>query len=283
MEFGAAMFFTDYSMSPAALGRALEARGFESVWAPEHSHIPSSRATPFPQGGELPRQYYEVMDPFVSLTAAAAATKQLRIATGVCLVAQRDPIQTAKLVTSIDRISGGRFLFGVGGGWNAEEMADHGTPFAARFALMRERIAAMKAIWTEDEPEYHGELVAFAKMKSGPKPLQKPHPPVIVGGAFPYAARRALRYGDGWVPHAARPQYPDVTAFMPQFREMAAAAGRSLAEVPVTVFGVAEDRDLLARYRDRGIARVVVSLPAATAEEVLPILDRWEELIRRIG
>jgi probable F420-dependent oxidoreductase len=283
MEFGAAMFFTDYSMSPAALGRALEARGFESVWAPEHSHIPSSRATPFPQGGELPRQYYEVMDPFVSLTAAAAATKQLRIATGVCLVAQRDPIQTAKLVASIDRISGGRFLFGVGGGWNAEEMADHGTPFAARFALMRERIAAMKAIWTEDEPEYHGELVAFAKMKSGPKPLQKPHPPVIVGGAFPYAARRALRYGDGWVPHAARPQYPDVTAFMPQFREMAAAAGRSLAEVPVTVFGVAEDRDLLARYRDRGIARVVVSLPAATAEEVLPILDRWAELIRRIG
>ncbi len=165
MDFGAAMFFTDYSMSPADLGRALEARDFESVWAPEHSHIPSSRATPFPQGGKLPRKYYGAMDPFVTLTAAAMATKTLRIGTGVCLVAQRDVIQTAKLVASIDLISGGRFLFGVGGGWNAEEMADHGTAFKTRFKLMRERIEAMKTIWTEDEPEYHGELVQFPKIE----------------------------------------------------------------------------------------------------------------------
>ncbi len=176
MDFGAAMFFTDYSMSPAELGRALEARGFESVWAPEHSHIPSSRATPFPQGGELPKKYYDAMDPFVTLTAAAVATKTLKIGTGVCLVAQRDPIQTAKLVASIDQISGGRFLFGVGGGWNAEEMADHGTVFKTRFKLMRERVAAMKAIWTEAEPEYHGELVDFPKMRTWPKPVQKPAP-----------------------------------------------------------------------------------------------------------
>ena len=201
------MFFTDYSMAPGELARALEARGFESVWAPEHSHIPSSRTTPFPQGGELPKKYYDVMDPFVALTAAAAATKMLKVGTGVCLVAQRDPIQTAKLVASIDQVSGGRFLFGVGGGWNAEEMADHGTAFATRFKLMRERIAAMKEIWTKPEPEYHGELVDFPPMRTWPKPVQKPHPPVIVGGAFPYAARRALAYGDGWVPHASRPQY----------------------------------------------------------------------------
>jgi probable F420-dependent oxidoreductase len=192
MDYGAAMFFTDYSMSPADLGRQLEARGFESLWAPEHSHIPSSRTTPFPQGGALPQKYYDAMDPFVTLTAAAMATTRLRIGTGVCLVAQRDPIQTAKLVASIDQVSGGRFLFGVGGGWNAEEMADHGTLFKTRFKLMRERIAAMKAIWTEDEAEYHGELVDFPKMKTWPKPLQEPHPPVIVGGAFPYAARARL-------------------------------------------------------------------------------------------
>ena len=283
MDYGAAMFFADYSMSPADLGRQLEARGFESLWAPEHSHIPSSRTTPFPQGGGLPQKYYDAMDPFVTLTAAAMATTRLRIGTGVCLVAQRDPIQTAKLVASIDQVSGGRFLFGVGGGWNAEEMADHGTLFKTRFKLMRERIAAMKAIWTEDEAEYHGELVDFPKMKTGPKPLQKRHPPVIVGGAFPYAARRALAYGDGWVPHAGRPQYSDVTDFLPQFRQMAAEAGRSLDEVPVTVFGVPEDQDRLKLYRDRGIARVVVSLPSAKADEIIPILDRWAELIRGVA
>ena len=282
MDFGAAMFFTDYSMSPADFGRALEARDFESVWAPEHSHIPSSRATPFPQGGKLPRKYYDAMDPLVALTAAAMVTKTLRIGTGVCLVAQRDVIQTAKLVASIDLISGGRFLFGVGGGWNAEEMADHGTAFKTRFKLMRERIETMNAIWTEDEPEYHGELVEFPRMKSWPKPVQKPRPPVIVGGAFPHAARRALRYGNGWVPHAGRrPQYSDVTDFLPKFREMAAEAGRSLDEVPVTVFGVPEDLDRLKRYRDRGVARAVINLPSAKADEILPVLDRWAELIRQ--
>ena len=281
MDFGAAMFFTDYSISPADLGRALEDRGFESIWAPEHSHIPSSRATPFPQGGELPQKYYDAMDPFVTLTAAAMVTRKLRIGTGVCLVTQRDPIQTAKLVVSIDQVSSGRFLFGVGGGWNAEEMADHGTAFQTRFKLMRERVEAMKAIWTEAESEYHGELVAFPKMKSWPKPVQKPHPPVIVGGAFPHAARRAIRYGDGWVPHAGRPQYSDVTDFLPKFHEMMTEAGRSLAEVPITVFGVPENLDRLKHYRDRGVARAVVSLPSAVAEEILPALDRWAELIRQ--
>jgi probable F420-dependent oxidoreductase len=279
MDFGAAMFFTDYSMTPAALAQALEARRFESVWAPEHSHIPTARATPFPQGGELPRKYSEAMDPFVSLTAAAAATGRLKVGTGVCLVAQRDPIQTAKLVASIDQISGGRFLFGIGGGWNAEEMADHGTAFATRFKLMRERIAAMREIWTRDEAEFHGELVDFPPMKAWPKPLQKPHPPVIVGGAFPHAARRAIAYGDGWIPHASRPQYGDVTDFVPRFRQMAAEAGRDPASLPVTVWGVSEDAGRLSRCRELGVARVVVSLPSAAADEILPMLDRWAGLI----
>jgi probable F420-dependent oxidoreductase len=281
MDFGAAMFFTDYSIGAAALARALEARGFESVWAPEHSHIPISRATPFPQGGDLPKKYYDAMDPFVSLSAAAAVTTRLKLGTGVCLVQQRDPIQTAKLVASLDQVSGGRFLFGVGGGWNAEEMADHGTEFKTRFKVMRERIAAMQQIWSSDEAEYHGEFVDFAPLIARPKPRQKPWPPVIVGGAFPYGARRAIAYGDGWIPHASRPQYGDVTDFLPRFREMAAAAGRGAASLPVTVWGVAEDAARLSHYRDIGIARIVVSLPSAGADDILPALDRWAALIDR--
>ena len=192
MQVGAAMFFTDYSAGAGDLARALEARGFESVWAPEHSHIPTSRRSPYQAGGELPKQYYDVMDPFVTLSAAAAATKTIKLGTGVCLITQRDPIQTAKLVASLDQVSGGRFLFGIGGGWNAEEMEDHGTVFKTRFKLMRERVEAMKAIWTKDAAEYHGDLVDFGPMAAWPKPVQKPHPPIIVGGAFPHSARRCF-------------------------------------------------------------------------------------------
>jgi probable F420-dependent oxidoreductase len=281
MHFGAAIFFTDYSIGPATLGRALEERGFESLWAPEHSHIPLSRASAFPQGGELPKKYYDVMDPFVTLAAAAAATTTLRVATGVCLVVQRDPIQTAKAVASLDQVSGGRFLFGIGAGWNAEEMADHGTEFKTRFEVMRERVDAMRVIWTKSRPEYAGEFVKFPSMMTWPKPVQKPHPPVLVGGAFPYGARRAIAYGDGWVPHARRPAYGDVLGKLPEFRKMAGEAGRDPATLPITVFGVAEDDDLINRYHDAGVARLIFSLPPAKADEVLPVLDRCAALMRR--
>jgi probable F420-dependent oxidoreductase len=282
MQIGAAMFFTDYSMAPAELGLALEERSFESVWAPEHSHIPLSRKSPFPSGGELPKQYYDAMDPFVTLSAAAAVTKKLKLGTGVCLVIQRDTIQTAKAVASLDQVSGGRFLFGIGGGWNQDEMEDHGTVYATRFKKMREQIEAMREIWTKSKPEYHGETVNFPPMMTWPKPVQNPMP-VIVGGAFPHGARRALRYGNGWIPHSRRPHYEDVTDFLPQFRQMAAEAGRDPAEVPVTVWGVPEDADRLRRYRDQSVARVVVSLPSEPAAKTLPRLDRWAELIRQIG
>src|SRR3954470_7060692 len=202
MDVGVAIFFTDYAMSPAALGKALEERGFESVWAPEHSHIPLSRRSPWPAGGDLPKKYYDAMDPFVTLTMAAAATKTLKVGTGVCLVAQRDPIQTAKLVASIDTVSGGRFLFGIGNGWNQDEMENHGTVFTKRHKLARERVEAMKEIWTKPKAEYHGEFVNFDPMMTWPKPVQKPSPPIHVGGAFPHGARRAIRYGDGWIPTA---------------------------------------------------------------------------------
>src|SRR3954464_5851839 len=184
MHFGGAMFFTDYSMTAMDLARALEERGFESVWAPEHSHIPLSRKTPFPGGGELPKQYADAMDPFVVLAAAANATKTIKLGTGVLLVQQRDAIQTAKLVASIDQVSQGRFLFGIGGGWNQDEMENHGTVYKTRFKLMREQIEAMQQIWTQSKPEYHGDLVKFDPMMTWPKPVQKPHPPVILGGAY---------------------------------------------------------------------------------------------------
>jgi len=281
VDHGAAIFFTDYSIGPAALGRELEARGFESLWAPEHSHIPLSRRSPFPQGGDLPKKYYDVMDPFVTLAAAAAATTRLRVATGICLVVQRDPIQTAKAVATLDHVSGGRFLFGIGAGWNAEEMEDHGTEFKSRFEVMRERVESMKAIWTMSKPQYAGRFVNFPPMMTWPKPAQKPHPPVIVGGAFPYGARRAIAYGDGWVPHARRPAYGDVLNLLPQFRAMVKEAGRDPLGLPITVFGVPEDADVIARYRDAGVARVVFNLQPAKADEVLPALDRCAKLFTR--
>jgi probable F420-dependent oxidoreductase len=280
MDFGAAIFFTDYSMGPAELGRALEQRGFDSLWAPEHSHIPLSRQSPFPAGGDLPKKYYDVMDPFVTLAAAAAATTRLKVATGICLVVQRDPLQTAKEVASLDQISGGRFLFGIGAGWNAEEMRDHNTEFKTRFGLMQERVEAMKVIWTKSKPEYAGRFVNFPPMMTWPKPVQKPHPPVIVGGAFPFGARRALAYGDGWLPHARRPAYGEVLGVLPEFRKMAAEVGRTPEAVPITVFGVAEDADLIKRYRDAGVARIIFNLPAAKSDEVLPVLDRCAALMR---
>ena len=283
MDFGVLMFFTDYAISAVDLAKALEERGFESIWAPEHSHIPTSRKTPFPGGGELPKRYYDAMDPFVSLTAAAAATTKLKVGTGVCLVQQRDPIHTAKLVASLDQVSNGRFLFGVGGGWNQDEMEDHGTVFETRFKLMRERIEAMKEIWTKSKAEYHGDMVNFDEIMAWPKPMQKPHPPIIVGGAFPHAARRAIRYGDGWVPIAGRASYGDVDEYLPKFKQMVAEGGRDPDTVPITFFGGTENADLLKRYRDMGVVRVVTTLPPETAEKTLPVLDRWADLIRGVN
>jgi probable F420-dependent oxidoreductase len=271
MHVGVAMFCTDYAIAPTALAAALEQRGFESLWLPEHSHIPLSRRSAYPAGGELPKKYYDVMDPFVVLGAVAAVTRHLKVATGICLVPQRDPIQTAKSVATIDHLSQGRFLFGVGAGWNAEEMADHGTDFKRRNDVLRERLEAMRAIWTQTKPEYHGDFVAFGPMMTWPKPVQKPHPPVLVGGGVPYGARRALAFGDGWMPHARRPTY-HLLEKLPEFRAMAARAGRTL---PITAFGVEHDPVQWPAYREAGIERIVLSLDSAASDLVLPQLDRW--------
>jgi len=280
MQVGASIFFTDYSVTPVDLAVALEERGFDSLWAAEHSHIPVPRVTPAPGGGELHKRYYDVMDPFVTLTAAAVATKRLKVATGIALVIQRDTIQTAKLVASIDQVSQGRFIFGIGGGWNREEIENHATVFATRMQKMREQIEAMKAIWTENKPEYHGEIVDFPAMMTWPKPVQKPHPPVILGGAFPWAARRAIRYGDGWYPNASS---GDPEEYMPAFRQMAKEAGRDPASLPVTLGGAPDDLDKLKRFRDLGAVRANVTLMSETRDQLLPILDRWSGYIRQVN
>jgi len=283
MQFGASMFFTDYAMSAPALAVALEQRGFDIVWAPEHSHIPLSRKTPFIMGGDLPKRYYDVMDPFVTLTAAAMATRSLKLGTGVCLIAQRDPIQTAKLVASIDQVSGGRFVFGIGNGWNQDEMENHGTDFRTRHKRARENVEAMKAIWTQAKAEYHGEFVNFDPMMTWPKPVQKPHPPIIVGGAFPYSARRAIRYGDGWMPQVTTYAKEPLLDLIPRFRQMAAEAGRDPASLSISIGGQGPDLDLVRRYRDLGVDRVSCSLMSEKAEAILPVLDTWAEIIRRVN
>lgn len=282
MDFGASIFTTDYSIEPTQLARELESRGFESMWAPEHSHIPTSRRSPWPGGGDLPKPYYDCYDPFVVLSAAAAVTTKLKVGTGVCLVIQRDTIQTAKQVASIDRISNGRFLFGVGGGWNAEEMEDHGTAFATRFKKMREQCEAMVEIWTKTKPQFSSEFVNFPEMMAWPKPVQKPHPPIIVGGAYPHAARRAVRYGQGWIPIAGRGA-GGIDDQVRAFRQMAEDAGRKPDELPVSMFGAPKDADVLKRWRDLGIARVVTSLPSEGADTILPLLDEWQALMRQVG
>lgn len=283
MKFGASMFFTDYSMGPAELAVALEERGFDIVWAPEHSHIPTSRKTSFILGSELPKRYYDVMDPFVTLTAAAMATRTLKVGTGVCLVAQRDPIQTAKLVASIDQVSGGRFVFGVGNGWNEDEMANHGTAFATRHKRARENIEAMKEIWTRSKAEYHGEFVNFDPMMAWPKPVQKPYPPILVGGAFPYSARRAIRYGDGWMPQVTERSPTPLIELVPKFRQMCAEADRDPDKMDISIGGQSRDADLAKRYRDAGVHRVSTSLPSEKADTILPILDEWVAVMRAVN
>jgi probable F420-dependent oxidoreductase len=274
------MFSTDYSMRPDDLGRALEERGFESMWVPEHTHIPASRRSPWPGGPDLPEMYWHTLDPFVALTAAATATTRLKLGTGICLMVERDPITTAKEVASLDMLSNGRFIFGIGGGWNAEEMGHHGTNFRRRWRLLRERILAMKEIWTKDEPEYHGEFVNFDKMWSYPKPVQKPHPPIIMGGDGPTTFDRVIEYCDGWMPIGGRasqgPSLPEKIALL---KRQAEDSGRDPASISISTFGTRPDPDLVQRMEDAGVDRVVFSLPSEGRDAVLPIIDECAKFI----
>jgi probable F420-dependent oxidoreductase len=283
MNYGICIFPTDYSIQPAALGRALEERGFESLWVAGHTHIPGSRATPWPGGAELPKMYYDVYAPLIALAAAAAATTTLKIGTGIQLVPQHDPLTLAKEIATLDRISDGRFLFGVGGGWNREELANHyDFPFERRWKVMRERLEAMKALWTEQQAEYHGEFVDFDAVFSWPKPVQKPHPPIHVAGAAPWGIKRALRYGDGWIPLAGRGG-SDPLRDLATFRTMAAEAGRDPDTMEVSLYGAPTDAARLDALRDAGLTRAVFLTLPLPAEKLLPVLDDLATVARQVG
>ena len=271
MPFGLSIFPTDYSARPAELAVLAEQLGFDSLWFPEHTHIPANRRTPYPGGGELPREYSHILDPFAALTSAAAATEKLRLATGICLIIERDPITTAQEAATVDFLSNGRFIFGVGAGWNLEEMENHGTDPKKRFAIMRERVEAIREIWTKDEAEYHGEHVDFDPIWSWPKPVQDPHPPVVVGGNGPKVIDRVLAFGDEWMPNRGWDQPEELGRRIAELRER---AGR---HVPVSYFAAPGKPERLQPLLDAGLDRPIFHLPSAPLEELRPVVERHAE------
>jgi probable F420-dependent oxidoreductase len=278
MLYGAGMFATGYAMRPDDLARELEARGFESFWVPEHTHIPASRRTPYPGGTDLPKEYWNTYDPFVALTAAASVTRNLKVATGICLIIERDPITTAKEVASLDRLSNGRFIFGIGAGWNAEEMENHGTAYKTRFSLLRERVLAMKEIWTKEEAEFHGRFVNFDPIWSNPKPVQKPHPPILMGGFAAKTFDYVSEFCDGWMPIGYRME--GLTEKIAELRRRAAEAGRDPSAISITIFGANPERGALDQLEAAGVERAIFMLPPADRDTVMPLLDNYTGLIQ---
>ncbi|GIW40799.1 MAG: LLM class F420-dependent oxidoreductase [Candidatus Binatia bacterium] len=277
MKYGLVLFPADFAIRPDTFARAAEERGFESIFFPEHTHIPASRKTPFPGGGDLSPEYWHSHDPFVALASAAAVTKTIKLATGICLLVQRDPIVTAKEVASLDFLSNGRFLFGIGGGWNVEEMENHGTNFRTRWKLLRERVLAMKEIWTKEEAEFHGEFVRFDPIWSYPKPVQKPHPPILLGTHTARGRQRVVEYCDGWLPIGFRMR--DFEAQVRDLHEKARAAGRDPRTISISVFGAPTDVATIRRYEELGVERAIFWVPPKGEDEVLPILDRYAKFV----
>lgn len=280
MDFGVSYFPTDEAIEPAELARMAEERGFESVFVTEHTHIPSSRETAYPAGGDLPREYWRIYDPFVALATMAAATTRIRVGTAICLLVERDPITTAKSVASVDRLSRGRMIFGVGAGWNLEEMANHGTDPQRRFGILRERVEACKAIWTEEEASYHGEFVDFERIVCRPAPVQEPHPPVLIGGNGPTVHKRVLAYGDGWFPNRIPPDEGMIER-IEELQKLGKEAGRGA--IPVTLQIPPRDPSVLERYEQAGVTRAVHMLraeDAVDAERAERKLDEWTQRIQ---
>jgi probable F420-dependent oxidoreductase len=276
VQFGLTTFPTDYSMDVCELARAAEAGGFDSLWFPEHTHIPTSRLSPWPGGPDLPREYSHTLDAFVGLAACASVTTTLGLGLGICLLVERDPITTAKAVATLDHLSGGRVLFGVGAGWNREEMENHGTEFATRHTLLQERVEAMKEIWTKDEAEYHGRFVDFDPLWSWPKPVQKPHPPILVGGHGPKVLERVVAYADEWLPIPVRET--DLAGRIQELHRLAADHGRG--SIGVTVFLGPRDMSELERYEQAGVGRVIFGLPSTGADVVLPLVEECATLMK---
>jgi probable F420-dependent oxidoreductase len=277
MHIGALIFPTDRAMRPDRLAVELERRGYESLWVAEHTHIPLSRKSPYPGGGELPEMYTRTMDPFVALTAAAVATTTLRVGTGICLVNQHHPINAAKQAASVDHLSGGRLLFGVGVGWNTDEMEHHGVDPSKRRSTARERVLAIRELWTAEEAEFHGEYVDFSPSLAYPKPVSSPHPPILMGGAGgPVTFRHVVEYCDGWIPIHGR---TDPLENLPLLRSMAADAGRDPDSLDISIYGCPMDAEAVDRYRQAGVDRVIFWLPAIEEEALVPILERHQDLL----
>jgi probable F420-dependent oxidoreductase len=289
MKFGLSMFTTDTSAAPADVARAVEAHGFESFWVSEHSNMPV--ATEFPMPGPIPRDYSSMLDPFVALTAAATVTSLIKLGTAICLLTQRDPINCAKLVASIDHLSGGRMLFGIGAGWNEPEMRNHGTDPATRFRLMRERVEAMKALWTSEQAEYHGRLVDIEPTWQWPKPVQQPHPPILVAGAGPNVLKRVVDYGNGWIPSVtptAPPQMQgrvtsmaDLARMVPELNRLAAAKGRPKPTVTITGMGL--DSQVFDSLSSLDVERMVLRLTPAPLADVLVQIEEFATQVKAAG
>ncbi len=278
MKLGVFQFCTDYAINVGELAKEVEDRGFESLWIPEHTHIPISRKTPYPGGGELPRDYSHTLDPFVALSHAAATTSKLRLGTGICLLTQRDTLTTAKEVASLDLLSGGRFELGIGGGWNEDEMENHGTEYKTRFRKMGEQVLALKELWTKEEAEFHGDFVDFDPVWSWPKPVQKPHPPVLLGGESRYTLQRVVDYCDGWFPRGRDPER--VLAALAELDQIAAEAGRDRSTISVSIFAAATDREGVDGWEAAGADRCIFWLPAEEDRDtVLARLDRYAQLL----
>ncbi len=288
MDFGLFIFATDYAVAPDTLSREAEALGFESLFLPEHTHIPASRQSPWPGGAELPRQYWHAHDPFVALSMAAAVTTTLKIGTGISLVTERDPILMAKQVASLDFLSNGRLQLGVGAGWNAEEMENHGTPFAQRWKILRERILAMREIWTQEEAEFHGDFVDFDKLWAHPKPVQAGGPPILLGASSRFVYQRIAEYGDGWFPIYQDPRRAgasgavDYAAGISQTREAWEAAGRE-GQPNFSIFGVGPDAGAIESLIEMGFDRVIFALPSGSADEVLPMVEKYAALAHQFN
>src|SRR4051812_3480024 len=278
MKLGAFYFPTDYGINIAELAKALEDRGFDSLFVPEHTHIPTSRKSPFPAGGELPKRYAHTHDPFVGLAFAAAATKKLKVGTGICLVPQHEPIVTAKAIASLDQLSGGRFVFGIGAGWNVDEMENHGATYETRFAIQREHVLAMKALWTQEAGSFHGKYVNFDPAWSWPKPKQKPHPPIILGGETDYTLKRVVDYCDGWFP---RPRQGFTGALaVERLKKMADSKGRDFKTLTITVFGAPPEPTVLAEYEKASIQDALLGIPDGTRDEILKHIDKIAPLAK---
>lgn len=276
MHIGISNFPTSYSIRAVDLGRALEERGFESLWVVEHTHIPASRQTPYPLGGELPSIYWEAYEPLTYLAQVAAVTERLNVGTGVLLVAQHHPIALAKRIATLDSLSGGRVLLGVGGGWLPEEMRNHGFDFKDRWAILREHVLAMKQCWTEKDAAFHGRFVDFDPVWVEPKPVRPGGPPVLIGATSRWALERIAEYADGWYPIMT----PQFDAQLAQLREHVARRGRSMADIDVTVLTQPESKAALAVLRDKGVNRVVLSLPSVDRDEALRALDAYVPVVQ---